>query len=124
MSLVVAHNFAHVFDILFGILVLLLVGVPFENIDDFSTRVVSNSFAGVAVLPTGRDRVGGFEPLLKLAGGHVYEIVELFNYLCVLFDHCGRDSDGLVEVYGLGGEAGAVGVILVGLVMREGEGRS
>lgn len=72
---------------------------------------MSNSFAGLAVLPTGRDRVGGFEPLLKLAGGHVYEIVELFNYLCVLFDHCGRDSDGLVEVYGLGGEAGAVGVI-------------
>lgn len=87
VPLVVADDFPHVLEVVFGVLVLLLVGVSFENVDDLGARVVADGFAIVAVGPSRRGGVVGLEPLLEIAGCHVDELVELFDHIGVGFRH-------------------------------------
>ena len=93
VPLVVADDFAHVLEVLIGVLVLVLVRVPLENVDDLGSRVVADGFARVAVGPAGRGRVVGLEPLFEFRGGHVDQLVELLDDILVGLDHVGRRRD-------------------------------
>lgn len=79
----VSGNLSHMLDLVFRVLVGILIWVRLEDGHNFSSAVVADSFAAIAIGPACVLGLGCFEPSLQLGGIEINEAIKFLDNLTV-----------------------------------------